>query len=195
MSQSNPTSLYDCLAAVPDFRRAQGQRFPLSALLVMITMGILSGHYGYREIARFLKVNQKEIVQHLALSRDRVPSHVTIRTVLMHLDFDKLNECFCQWASEHLQLAPGAWVALDAKAIRSTVTDYGSCYQDFVSMVSAFAQQQGVVIAVARYHNRQRSEIEVAGELVATLAQSLGLTGVVVTMDALHCKKRPSLQS
>lgn len=167
----------------------------MPALLVMITMAILSGHYGYREIARFLKANQQQIVELLALSRNRVPSHVTIRTVLMHLDFDMLNERFQEWASDHFKPEPGAWIAIDAKAIRSTVSDYDSQYQDFISLVSAFAQQQGVVLALARYHNRQRSEIEVAQEVVSVLAESLGLSGAVMTLDALHCKKQPSLRS
>jgi hypothetical protein len=190
MRESSTTSLYDCFSDVPDFRRAQGRRFPLPALLTMITMALMSGHYGYREIARFLKANQEEIASRLRLKH--VPSHVTVRAALIGLDFEQLNERFRSWAAHHLKVEPGDWIAIDGKAIRSTVTDYDSPRQDFVSMVSAFAQQQGVVVAAAPYRNHDRSETEVARELVATLAASLGITGAVVTMDALHCKRAPS---
>ena len=43
-------------------------------------MAIMSGRYGYREIARFLKANREQLVKALDLKRTQMPSHVTIRT-------------------------------------------------------------------------------------------------------------------
>ena len=189
MPEQTRRTLVDYLAQVPDFRRREGQRYPLPALLVMITMAIMSGHYGYREIARFLKANRDELTAQLHLKRKQMPSHVTIRTVLMKLDFQALNEAFEHWARAHLQVAPGDWVAVDAKAIRSTVTNYDNAYQDFVCLVSAFAQAEGTVLAMARYHNKATSEVSVTRELITTLVEALDLEGVVFTLDALHCKK------
>ena len=189
MLEQTRRTLVDYLAQVPDFRRREGKRYPLPALLVMITMAIMSGHYGYREIARFLKANRDELAAQLSLKRKQMPSHVTIRTVLMHLDFEALNEAFAQWAQTHLHVDAGDWVSVDAKAIRSTVTDYDKAYQDFVCLVSAFAQEQGTVLAMARYHNKDTSEVIVTRELIAALVEALDLEGVVFTLDALHCKK------
>lgn len=107
------TSLLDYLKHVPDFRRPQGKRFPLPMLLTMIIMAILSGYYGYREIARFLKANEKAIHEHLRLPlQRRVPSHMTIRTVLMNLDFEALRGAFEAWAARRLRVAPGDWIAI-----------------------------------------------------------------------------------
>ncbi len=145
--------------------------------------------YGYREIARFLKANRDELVAHLGLKRKRMPSHVTIRTVLMKLDFEALNEAFQHWAQTHLQVASGDWVSVDAKAIGSTVTDYDNAYQDFVSLVSAFAQEQGTVLAMARYHNKDTSEVPLTRTLITAMVEALDLEDVVFTLDALHCKK------
>lgn len=188
-------SLLDHLHEVPDFRRRQGRRYPLPKLLAMIIMAILSGHYGYREIARFIKANHDELAQVLRLPRHRVPSHVTIRTVLMHLDFQALSSAFEAWASRHLALAPGDWIALDAKALRSTVRDYDKSYQDFVALVSAFDQQNGVVLSQQAYHHKQVSEIVVTRSLIERLVERLDLRQVTFTLDALHCKKRPSHSS
>ncbi|MCB9070716.1 MAG: hypothetical protein H6629_23310 [Calditrichae bacterium] len=72
----------------------------------------------------------------------------------------------------------------------STIVSYDSAYQDFVSFVSAFAQQENIVIAVQRFQNKESSEIEVARELIRVLTEVLGLTGVTFTLDALHCQKK-----
>ena len=189
MAEHTQPTLVEYLAQVPDFRRREGRRYPLPTLLVMIIMAILSGQYGYREIARFLKANRDELVAHLGLKRKRMPSHVTIRTVLMKLDFEALNKAFEHWAQTHLQVASGDWISVDAKAIGSTVTDYDNAYQDFVSLVSAFAQEQGTVLAMARYHNKDTSEVPLTRTLITTMVEALDLEGVVFTLDALHCKK------
>ncbi len=189
MAEHTQPTLVEYLAQVPDFRRREGRRYPLPTLLVMIIMAILSGQYGYREIARFLKANRDELVAHLGLKRKQMPSHVTIRTVLMKLDFEALNKAFEHWAQTHLQVASGDWVSVDAKAIGSTVTDYDNAYQDFVSLVSAFAQEQGTVLAMARYHNKDTSEVPLTRTLITAMVEALDLEGVVFTLDALHCKK------
>jgi hypothetical protein len=182
-------TLVDHLQHVPDFRRKEGKRYPLPALLVLFIMAIMSGHYGYREIARFLKANREALIKELGLRREAMPSHVTVRTVLQGLDFDHLNWAFQQWASDHLHLEPSSWVALDAKAIRSTVSDYEGPYQDFVSLVSAFAQREGLVVATARYYNKHKSEIVATQEVIEALVTALDVRGVAFTLDALHCKK------
>jgi hypothetical protein len=189
---TTPSTLLDYLAEVPDFRRKEGKRYPLPSLLLMIIMAIMSGHNGYREIARFLGANADRLRAHLGLKRAAMPSHVTIRTVLQGLDFHKLNEAFAAWAAAHLDVAPGSFLAVDAKAVRSTVSDYENAYQDFVAIVSAFSQHEGTVVAMKSYPNKAESEIVVARDLIETLSAALGLRGVIWTMDALHCKKNAS---
>lgn len=55
-------------------------------------------------------------------------------------------------------------------------------YQNFVSIVSVFSQQKGVVVRLAKLDNAQGSEIQT----VQTLIQALQLEGVVFSLDALH---------
>lgn len=209
LKEATSPSLIELLAEVPDFRRPQGQRYPLPALLVIILLAILSGHYGYREIARFLRAHAPTLRAQLGLKRPQMPTHVTIRTVLQHVDFDALQTAFRTWAAAQLpsqeqepqeqeqeqEPQPASagperlWIALDAKAIRSTLSDYTESYQDFVCLVSAFAQHKGLVLASARYQNKQGSELEVTRELIEELVEALDLQGALFTLDALHCKK------
>lgn len=178
-------NLIEHLCQVKDFRRKQGQRFLLPQVLLIIILSIMSGRYGYREIASFARANQKELIGKLKIKRARVPSHVTIREVIMNIDFDSLNHAFGQWAMGYVTIEKHDWLSIDGKSIKSTLEDYRCSYQNFVSMVSVFSQKRGQVIKTATFENKKVSEISVVEELISML----DIQDVVYTLDALHCKK------
>jgi hypothetical protein len=186
-------TLLDHLATVPDPRRPQGLRHPLAAILGGAIMAMMSGNHGYRPISRFLRDNADALRNHLGFARHALPSHVTVRAVLQALDFDVLSAAFRAWAAERI---PGDEIlAIDAKAIRSTVVGQGTAQQDFVALVSAYGIRSGVVASATRYQNGQTSEVAAAQDLIADLADALDLKGVTVTLDALHCTKKHSAAS
>jgi len=82
-------------------------------------------------------------------------------------------------------------MAVDGKALASTVTDYETSYQNFVSLVSVFSHKRGQVLKTAKFENQKSSEIPT----VRTLIEALDLQGVIITLDALHCQKKPSRPS
>ena len=51
-------SLNDLFKSLPDTRRRQGQRYPLSEVLWIIFLGISSGYVGYRSLYKFAKSNE-----------------------------------------------------------------------------------------------------------------------------------------
>lgn len=182
-------SLLECLRQVPDFRRPQGRRYPLAETLCMVVMSLMSGYCAYREIGRFLRGNRAELVDCLRLGRQRLPSHVTVRHLLMHVDFEALAAAFRGWAAPAAGAA-GRWLSIDGKSLRSTVREQGNARQDFVVLVSAFCQQTGLVEAAGRFGNGGQSEIGSVRELLGRLRGR----GLLLTLDALHCQKkqRPS---
>ncbi|KAA5549256.1 ISAs1 family transposase [Adhaeribacter rhizoryzae] len=186
-------SLLDYLRTVPDFRRAQGRRYPLAETLCMVVMGIMSGYCGYREIGRFIRYNQQDLVTFLKLQRQQLPSYVTIRQVLMHVDFTALSAAFRCWVAAMGAGLTGRWLSIDGKSLKSTVSEYDKAQQNFVVLVSAFCQQTGMVEAVARFENGKQSEISSVWELLGRLQER----GLLLTLDALHCQKKqsPSLSS
>jgi hypothetical protein len=186
-----PMTLIECLQTIPDFRRKQGRRYPLMALLLITIMSIMSGRCRYREIAAFAKANHKELLKFFRLKRKRLASHVTFREVIKGVDFDRVSIAFNQWASQYVMLEPHEWMAVDGKALASTVTAYDSSYQNFVSLVSVFSHKRGQVLQVATLENQKRSEIPA----VQGLIEALDLQGVVFSLDALHCQKKPSRSS
>ncbi|MEM7789652.1 MAG: ISAs1 family transposase, partial [Bacteroidota bacterium] len=162
-------------------------------LLAAVVMAMLSGHHGYRPIGRFLRHNADDLRKHLDFGRHALPSHVTVRAVLQALDFEALSAAFRAWAAE--RLPEGEVLAVDAKAVRSTVSDSDSAAQDFVALVSAYGVRSGLVVAAARYDNGTTSEVHAAQELIAGLARALDLSGTTVTLDALHAVKKRSAAS
>jgi len=180
--QNSEVSLLACLREVPDFRRPQGRRYPLAETLCMMVMSIMSGCCAYREIGRFMRHNQAELIYCLGLSRQQVPSHVTIRQVLLRLDFNALACAFRRWAGgQGLRQ-----LSIDGKSLRSTVSEHDNQQQNFVALVSAFCQQTGLIEEVERFENGRQSEISSVRKLLSRLQQR----GLLLTLDALHCQKK-----
>jgi hypothetical protein len=178
-------TLPEMLSTVEDPRSGHGLRHPLSDVLLMCIMAMMSGYQGYREIGRFLKRNQKEFQQSLRLLH-KVPSYVTVRCILQSIDFDKFSCAFNQWALQYVPMCKGDTKSVDGKAIAGTTSDCHGAYQNFVSLVSVFASQRGIVLSCHKIENRKESEIPAVQQLII----ALDVKGEVFTLDALHCQKK-----
>lgn len=181
--------LFDYLKQVKDFRRREGQRHALWAVLGMIIMAIISGHQGLKGFARFMKANEKELVLAFQLKHG-VPSFGTIRTILLQLELEPLRMAFIRWMRPHLkkqrQKGGDIWLSLDGKSLASTVQNSQDALQDFVMVVSLFAQESGLVMAIQPFRSKKAYEPQVVRELIS----KLGLKDVIYTLDALHCQKK-----
>lgn len=187
-------SLIDYLKEIPDERDPHGRRHPLWLILLIMIMGIMSGYWGYRELGRFVARHRRELISMFQISRAEVPSYSTIRRVMMRLDYEAVAKVFNQWASNYTQNQNGQWIAIDGKSLKNTVSDCHGRGQNFVlkdtashmMMVSAFSHRRGEILGLKVMENKKESEINVVRELI----ELLDLSGVVFTMDALHCQKK-----
>lgn len=84
-----------------------------------------------------------------------------------------------------IDIQPQEWIAVDGKSIKGTVSEPGTAYQNFVSLVSLYSSLQGVVLSSQQFESKLNCELRV----VQTILESLQLEGVVFTMDALHGQK------
>lgn len=173
------------LQQIRDFRSQP--RYPLSVVLLLVIMGTMSGCLGYRALEDFVERHQKVLLELMELPQKRLPSYSTIRRVMVRIDFQALTEAFNAWTTEAFAVSVSSQVAMDGKSIKASVKDYDNSYQDFVSVVSAFSVQQGVVVGLQPMHNRSTSEIVT----VQSLLDVLQLKGVCFSMDALHSQKKP----
>ena len=179
-------TLIDYLKAVEDYRAMRGRRYSLWLMLLLVILGTLSECQGYCALEDFCVRHYADLCERLRIAGKRLPSDSTFRRLFEQLDFERLSECFNQWATEQMEWKAGDWLSVDGKSINGTVEQSRSSYQNFVSLVSVYSQRQGVVVALKQFENAQKSEIKV----VEALLEQLKLTGVVFSFDALHAQKK-----
>ncbi|NJO42776.1 MAG: hypothetical protein HC865_19720 [Cyanobacteria bacterium RU_5_0] len=102
------------------------------------------------------------------------------------VDFNAVADAFSRWGQAAGLLQAGDDCALDGKGLKNTGTDTFSEQQTFVNVVSMFQLQQGVVVAQAVFDNGQESEINVVYQLL----ERLQVSGITVSLDALHAQKK-----
>jgi len=178
-------SLSEYLKELPDPRRSQGTRYPLESFLTIIIIGYIGGYYTGKSLARYFKNNKEDLVEIFGL-RHGVPGSTRINTFLKSLDFDKLNEAFFNWVSQFD--SANQWVSIDGKSLRHTVTNSQNSKQNFLTMLGAFSQQNGLVIKYENHENGKAGEPQSARDLIMHLKGK----GYILTLDAVHCKKKPS---
>jgi hypothetical protein len=161
-------------------------RYRLDSTLMMVLMGVMSGYTKYREIADFAKRHEGTFTELFSLKHG-VPSHVTIREIILNINFSDVVKQFNCWAQSLVKPSESPVVInIDGKGIRSTLQDYSSSHQDFVCFAHAYAAECGIVIQTASYRNKETSEIPFVQELIAKLA----IRGALITLDALHAQKK-----
>jgi hypothetical protein len=173
------------LSSVEDHRSVHGLRHSLTDSLLMCIMAMMSGYSGYRAIGRFLKRNEPDFRRSFG-AHHGVPCYVTIRDVLQNIDFEKFSAAFNRWALQYVPMCKGESKAIDGKAIGCTTTHRHDAYQNFVSLVSVFASQRGIVLCCSKIENKKESETPKVQELI----KALDVQGELFTLDALHCQKK-----
>jgi len=80
-------NLIQLLQEIIDFRAAQGRRYPLWLILLLMIMGTLSGCRGYQALEDFGVRHYQALNAKLELAVNRLPSDTTFRRILQRLDF------------------------------------------------------------------------------------------------------------
>lgn len=178
--------LIDELQTIPDWRRGkQPVEYPLWSLLLVSLLAVMSGYSSLRGISDFMTRHYQEVMGLLGYEVHSAPSYPTVRRMSHRVSPEQVSHCFHRWTQADEQLQSAGAIAIDGKALGSTVTDYSTTGQDFVMVVSAAVHGSGWVAAQTTFQNAQSSEID----SVRTLLQQLEVQGVWLTLDALHCQK------
>jgi hypothetical protein len=109
-------SVYERLCTLTDRRGANGKRYRLETVLMIVIMAKLCGEDTPFGIAEWAKHRQEELIQLLCLSRPSLPSHHTYRRILAHKVYAEEVE---RLVGEYNQQGEhGEVYALDGKAVR-----------------------------------------------------------------------------
>jgi hypothetical protein len=178
--------LLDVLADVPDPRRAEGKLYKLPHVLLFSILAIVTGCNSYRGIVTFIDVHRRKLNRVFGLNWRRAPAHTAIRYILKGLDPIAVEAAFRRHAAQ-LQAASGAVgkgsIALDGKTLRGSFDRFHD--RAAAQVLSAFATDTALVLAHIDIAEKS-NEIPAAQTLLAEIGVA---SGVIVTLDALHCQK------
>ncbi|MBK6930742.1 MAG: ISAs1 family transposase [Saprospirales bacterium] len=104
---------------------------------------------------------------------------------------EELATKFARWMEQYFPVEQEQWLALDGKALGSTVQNPHGSLQSFVYVVSVFAQRSGLVHQMVHFESGKAYEAEAVRQLV----EKLGLKGAIFTLDALHSQKNANAHS
>ncbi len=83
-------TIIEYLKKVKDFRLDQGQRHQLWFILLIVILGLMTGHLGYRPFGYFAKYQQRHLTQYFRIRRRKVPSYSTIKRAIIEVDWGNL---------------------------------------------------------------------------------------------------------
>ena len=176
--------LLAALAEVPDPRRAQGQRYSMSHLLLFSVLAVLAGATSYQKIIAFIAVQRERLNAVFGACFRRAPAVNTLRHLFLALGRDDLEAAFRRHARDlnaHSRPQALRTVALDGKTLRGSFDHLSD--REAVHVLSAFASDAALVLA---HQELAGAPDEIAA--VPKLMAELGVTGVLFTADALHCQ-------
>ncbi len=180
-------SFKNCFSKIKDPRRGQGLRTDLHQMLLMIIASYLCGQTGYRGVHRFCTINSKYFEESLGL-RHGVPCHMGFARLIPQLNKEELIKAFACWSKGYVPLEEKDWIAVDGKALGSTLKDSQGSKQDFEGVVSLFAHKSGLVKSVEHYRKKSKGEGE--APLARHLMSELKNMGLIFTMDAGNTQKK-----
>ena len=145
---------------------------------LVVLGGTLAGAQNFVEIRQWAG-HKLDFLRRLLPFRRGIPSHDTLDDVTNVLDARRFSDCFTSWV-DSLRASEPDIVAIDGKTARWAHA--GGAHP--LHLVSAWATQQRLVIG------QQATEAK-SNEITAIprLLERLELTGALVTIDAMGCRR------
>jgi len=148
----------------------------------------VTGANSYRGIRTFIKAHRQRLNEAFKIGWKRPPAHTAIRYILQGLKPADVEKAFREHAADlnGSEAARGSRVlALDGKALRGSFDAFNDAKAR--QLLSAFATDTALVLAHVEIDEKS-NEIPAARKLL----EELDVAGHIVTLDAMHCPKKPS---
>jgi predicted transposase YbfD/YdcC len=169
------------LAKVTDPRHRRGVRYRLAVILGLAVCAVLAGARSFTAIAEWAADADAQTLARLGVA-GAVPSESTFRRTLQRLDADAFDDLAGRWAAQRTAPGPGRRrvIAVDGKTLRGS----GHGEENGRHLLAAFDHAHGVVLGQVEVGART-NEIP----LFPALLDRIGITGAVITADALHAQR------
>ena len=181
------STLLSLFRQISDPRRDQGKMYPLAPILLFTVLAMLAGARSYRQVHAFIQTHLDRLNGGFGLSLRRAPAYSSVRFILHGLDAEQMEQAFRDHAAGLADVPvegaslPAA-VALDGKTLRGSFDAFHD--RKAAHVLSAFATDSQIILGHLAISEKS-NEIPAAQNMIATL----GLTGRLFTLDAMHCQK------
>lgn len=172
----------EAMAALPDPRRRQGQRYPLRSIIVIALMAMVCSCDDAEAMELWAEANEDWLGTFLELPHG-VPTQDVFLSVLGSLEPKAFSRVYQRWADlVSLRLGEGnRHIAIDGKTSRRSGSPTNGHAP--IHTVSADLREAGVVLAQTQVREKS-NEITAIPELLAVL----DLRHATVTSDAMGCQ-------
>ncbi|MBW4691363.1 MAG: transposase family protein [Lyngbya sp. HA4199-MV5] len=181
--------LIEALKTIPAGRRGRKVPYPLWLMLLMRLLGMMSGYSSFRGLEDFMQRHAAEVAARFGCSKAQLPRYSTLRDRAQPVEGEAVARILQPWANLSLAVQPEEALAMDGKALASTVSDAQGEHQAFVSVVRACVQGHACVVGQVRFQ-RQGGERH---PKCTRLAGSVGCAGRVGHLGGFTRSKNQSL--
>lgn len=174
---------------IADARRGQGRMYDLPHVLLFCLLASAAEATTLRRMAAFIERHLPRLREVFGCRWRRAPSHTPLYTILRGVDGAQLEAAMRRHAAQ-LQAKPdGAaarWhVAMDGKTLRGSLERLAD--RPAAQVLTAFAVGEAVVLGQLVMEDGDKDS-QIAA--VQRLIQDLGISGAVISLDALHLQKK-----
>jgi hypothetical protein len=194
-------SLLEVLAQVPDPRCRRGRRHPLTAILSLAVLAMLTGCHSYTAIAQFGRDKGFALAHALGFRRGKTPTTSTFSLIFRALDVVAFEAALSRWVATHVPAAQESTaqesasqesasqesasqeelhVCLDGKTARGS-KDGQTPGQHLVAAYAPAAQAVLAQIRVDAKTNEHKAALQLLG--------IVPVQGRVLTGDAMFCQR------
>lgn len=168
------TTLWFMLHEIPDPRRGQGRRHPLSVVLTLAILALCCGHLSYLAMQEWCENYQEELIKQVPFLSGHMPNSATFHRVFSRLDEQTVEDVLAAWIQTVIPTIKGEGIALDGKTIHGTG----------IHLVAAFAHIAKSVL-FEKGTDTKGKELVIGPEVI----KRVSIKDRVVTGDALFTQK------
>lgn len=175
-------SLRAHLEQLIDPRKANGKRYKLADLLILLILAKLSGEDQMKGIAEWNRLREETLLRLLEIPRKRLPHQTTYERVLTGLDEDAFNRTIGTFFSSSESEKEETWqIVLDGKVLRGTIPEGSTqgCH-----LLAAYVPERGVVLMQVEVESKANEK-----SAAPQLLEAIDLHGHVVTGDAMFTQR------
>ena len=156
-------------------------RHRLAGILGLALCAVVAGARPFTAIAEWAADADEQTLRMLGIT-GVLPSESTFRRILQRLDADAFDDLAGRWAAQRTAPGPGSRrvIAVDGKTLRGSAS--GGEPGDH--LLAALGQAHGAVLGQVEV-GAKTNEIP----MFPVLMQRIGVTGAVITADALHAQR------